>query len=228
MNKYGVLFLIILFTNQVRAQFSITPSDSVSLYDVATPNLDAFVSAYCTNTSPTNIIIEWRFIYYTGAMGWDLAFCDKENCYSADTLVKEFELAPQEVGDMKYTISHNCKPGSGEARVDLWIKGDSANTSRSIKYTAQIDIDNACTVNVTDRSLTRLSIYPNPAKDLITISGLKTNGGEQLCIFDLSGRLILDNQIRSSQVDISTLHSGYYLLRVYESGKAIAQGSFMK
>ncbi len=65
-----------------------------------------------------------------------------------------------------------------------------------------------------------IRVYPNPARDQLVVAGL-TSGGSYLELRDLSGRLIVAEQTRSvsSQLDVSDISSGIYILRV-RSGKS--------
>ena len=59
-----------------------------------------------------------------------------------------------------------------------------------------------------------LNVYPNPAKDLITVDGLE--GGEYITIIDLSGKVlsITKNSGTQVEVSVSNLPTGVYLVRV--------------
>ncbi|NMH27482.1 T9SS type A sorting domain-containing protein [Flavobacterium silvaticum] len=57
-----------------------------------------------------------------------------------------------------------------------------------------------------------LSVYPNPVKDILRISGI--SGNIQASIFDVNGRLMLNQQINSNGIDLSSLQNGIYLVKV--------------
>ena len=52
------------------------------------------------------------------------------------------------------------------------------------------------------------SVYPNPAKSVITVNG---NNGNEINIFDLAGKLVLKSNV--SKIDISTIQSGIYVVK---------------
>lgn len=64
----------------------------------------------------------------------------------------------------------------------------------------------------------KLSLYPNPAIDHITLSGLSAlESVEQLQIYDLSGRVVLSKNLNGSDTEtlnISTLVNGIYQVRI--------------
>ena len=59
-----------------------------------------------------------------------------------------------------------------------------------------------------------LNVYPNPVKDILTISGLE--GGEIISIFDLSGRLVINTKATNEieEISVNNLPSGNYFLRI--------------
>jgi len=61
----------------------------------------------------------------------------------------------------------------------------------------------------------RFEIYPNPAGDVI-YSNL-TDG--TATVYDLSGRLVLTAQLRSGSLDVSSLKSGAYIVRLSYGNK---------
>ncbi|MFL5764261.1 MAG: T9SS type A sorting domain-containing protein [Bacteroidia bacterium] len=84
------------------------------------------------------------------------------------------------------------------------------------------------TTGVADRDLSDVSVYPNPAKDVINISGLENNTGViTLTFYDGPGRMLFKEETyaNAGTVKISTgdLSPGIYLLNISgASGKRIA------
>ncbi|MDR2836569.1 MAG: T9SS type A sorting domain-containing protein, partial [Bacteroidales bacterium] len=64
-------------------------------------------------------------------------------------------------------------------------------------------------VSLDSENFTNISVYPNPAKDEINISGIEN---PQVIISDLSGRIILTTN--SSKININNLSEGMYFLQV--------------
>ena len=75
-------------------------------------------------------------------------------------------------------------------------------------------IDNLGTQNTS--ALRTITVYPNPANDVITLSNPQNINLRSVSIYDMTGRLIITKDlqaaIQESTVDISTLQSGNYLL----------------
>ncbi|MCK9290119.1 MAG: T9SS type A sorting domain-containing protein, partial [Bacteroidales bacterium] len=58
-------------------------------------------------------------------------------------------------------------------------------------------------------SANQLVVYPNPARDKLTIKGFETGTIE---IYDLTGKLLHHTQIQDGTIDISTLEQGIFLI----------------
>lgn len=68
-------------------------------------------------------------------------------------------------------------------------------------------------------------VYPNPSSTVITIKGISTIVGD-LRIIDLGGKVVY-NSAELTTIDVSTLNSGTYLVRIVADGK-VAQTKFVK
>lgn len=66
-----------------------------------------------------------------------------------------------------------------------------------------------------EQSFSNLSIHPNPTTGIITIMGLPENETYDLFIFDLLGKQVFSQKVQgTTEVDLSNLNKGVYLLRV--------------
>jgi hypothetical protein len=71
-------------------------------------------------------------------------------------------------------------------------------------------------------------LFPNPAKDNVTISGLQ--GTEQICIYDISGRLLLQTRASKNQttINLANISSTVCFVRISKSdGTAAVYKLFM-
>jgi hypothetical protein len=57
-----------------------------------------------------------------------------------------------------------------------------------------------------------LKIYPNPAINYLTIEGLNNHTIAQ--VYDISGKLLLNKQLNTNQIDISPLAKGLYFIKL--------------
>lgn len=74
--------------------------------------------------------------------------------------------------------------------------------------------------SITTRS-SGLKMYPNPAKDFITISGIATGQG-QADLYTLHGQKVMSSVIRAGEpLDVRSLNRGVYLVRLQIEGQVV-------
>ncbi len=78
--------------------------------------------------------------------------------------------------------------------------------------TSQITVD-LCTGTSTSLSMTNIVVYPNPFKEVITLSGME--GNTKLEMFNVLGELVISTEITTPHFELrtSTLPSGVYYLK---------------
>ena len=76
-------------------------------------------------------------------------------------------------------------------------------------------IDYSGTTGIKKGENTGISIYPNPAKSIVFVSGITQNS--VVSIFDSNGRMLMNKRISDNQVDISELAKGIYTLKVTDN-----------
>lgn len=98
-----------------------------------------------------------------------------------------------------------------------WNDGNTDNprsfiVTGNVTYTAYFEADQV--QGIGDVEGTVVSLYPNPASEVVTISGLAT--GTQVSLVDLSGRTVGQYVAQESQLmmDVSTLLPGAYFVRI--------------
>jgi hypothetical protein len=83
------------------------------------------------------------------------------------------------------------------------------------------------TMGTDDFGLEGISVYPNPASDILNI-GLEQNIGrfDTVKMFDISGRLVinksLSSQLQQVELDVNTLSSGVYVLQVSSDAEQLS------
>ena len=112
--------------------------------------------------------------------------------------------------------------GSGNATVTLRAGVNSSRETRNATITITGSgvssktitvIQQAGAVGITSQMEENIRIFPNPAKDGFSISGLKDQA--TICITDLNGRLLLTKQISGREtIPVSSLSSGLYFIKV--------------
>jgi hypothetical protein len=70
------------------------------------------------------------------------------------------------------------------------------------------------TLSNKDFSKTELSIYPNPVNNGIVNINSSLSGVKNIQLYDIMGRQVLNTKLTSDVLDVSSVHSGLYLLRI--------------
>lgn len=87
-----------------------------------------------------------------------------------------------------------------------------------------VTIGNApCNLSLNENE-TKLSVYPNPANEMLFVS----ESNLTFSIHDLSGKLILQGVTSTSGIDISSLTSGIYVISLLNSDETITVSKFIK
>ncbi len=84
-----------------------------------------------------------------------------------------------------------------------------------------------CELEIHDFLADDIHIYPNPAKDILNFEMPVNTDIKNISIYDISGRLILQNDTDFKQLNISNLASGTFLLKM-ETSKGRVISKFIK
>ncbi|MBF8149187.1 VCBS repeat-containing protein [Winogradskyella sp. F6397] len=76
-------------------------------------------------------------------------------------------------------------------------------------------------LSVIDETLVDLTIYPNPVEADLTIKTSADVINKIATVFDVNGKRVLNQKLKSNTVDVSNLTSGVYFLRLESEGKII-------
>lgn len=77
-------------------------------------------------------------------------------------------------------------------------------------------------------STTDFSVYPNPANDIINIKFSNNMQIANAQVYDLSGRLVFDAAVNNQIIDVKSLSSGSYILKVKNSDGQQFTQKFLK
>ncbi len=94
----------------------------------------------------------------------------------------------------------------------------------NIAYCEDIVIDGQSNVGIQNNELEQVSIYPNPAADKVYFE-INNNKAAKICIFNASGKLVLNQAVNSSleTIDLTTFSSGIYSCQISTSNNEIIQ-----
>ncbi|GAA3638150.1 T9SS type A sorting domain-containing protein [Flavivirga jejuensis] len=107
--------------------------------------------------------------------------------------------------------------------IVIYIKSPNTVDSDDEVFYDNIELYETSTLSLNDISTSNFKIYPNPAKDYITIQSkdLKINSIE---IFDLLGKSIYSKiEPSDNKINVSNFSKGIYLLKLESEGKSLAK-----
>jgi len=81
---------------------------------------------------------------------------------------------------------------------------------------SQIEVEEACaTVTVNDLNFNDyFSLYPNPAKDILTISCKNGTTIEEVVIYNQTGQIVFEGGLSNNTIDVSGLRQGMYIVEL--------------
>ena len=83
------------------------------------------------------------------------------------------------------------------------------------------NITEGSALTVTDNTLVDLTIFPNPVEDELTIKTSADVINKIATVFDINGKRVLNLKLESNSVDVSSLTTGIYFLRLESEGKTM-------
>jgi len=122
------------------------------------------------------------------------------------------------ITNMYYNVS-GLKPGV-KYTYAVQARDEFSNLSQFTEITFRTPCSSSCPdttdidINVIDNSI---SVYPNPANDIISITSADDINEMNIRISDLCGKVWIEKTIFDRQVDISALSPGVYFIRVNSS-----------
>ena len=83
------------------------------------------------------------------------------------------------------------------------------------------NIEEGSALSITDEALADVVIYPNPVDKELNIETTANITNKIATVFDINGKRILNIKLKSNALDVSSLESGIYFLRLESDGKSI-------
>jgi hypothetical protein len=88
--------------------------------------------------------------------------------------------------------------------------------------------DTITTVSSLESNNSVLSVYPNPATNVLNISNVKTNN-LSFILYNANGQIVLKNNIETNtSIEITNLQSGLYFYTVQKNGAVMQKGKVLK
>jgi hypothetical protein len=72
-------------------------------------------------------------------------------------------------------------------------------------------------LQITEDSISKYKIFPNPFSDVINIIGIKD--AARYSIYTMEGKLIKNQHLQNSQINLGEFSKGIYFLQLLSNGK---------
>ena len=140
--------------------------------------------------------------------GWETAICEDELCHPTSTSTNEFSVGHGKTFDFKFNFYPYGVKDCGSGDIVLVSKMNPSN--RDSFHAAICTFDPTASV---EEVSTKISIYPNPAKDYIVVN-TGNNDEIRVAIYDILGNKYLEETTFSGRrLNIASLNSGVYILK---------------
>ena len=143
-------------------------------------------------------------------------------------------LVPTRVGtESNWSNLYGGDPAFGiktDNTMWAWGFGQSGQMGNGIRANSNVPviIQNCNALATNDQLITnQLAVSPNPTGGFLNIKIPGNLAIDQLTIYDALGKKVIEQNQTTSHLDVSTLHSGLYVLQVLSSGKTF-QSKFVK
>lgn len=131
-----------------------------------------------------------------------------------------------------YTL-HADIPGYGVTSQTIDVNATTSSFDVVLCTIDSINMIDMCEINVTSvndfSSKNEIRIYPNPAKNSLTIS-FENNNSSTIQIVDITGKIVLTKKLIKTieRLDISSLQNGMYFIKIQSNEKDFVQKLIVK
>jgi hypothetical protein len=220
--------------NYATAQFTTTSTGCASPKDTSTNGTITGAATIPFNTnvtgliSPSGDIDNYKFVITTGGtititlstvpFDYDLKLLN-----SAGTQLN----ISQAGGTSNETISRTVTAGTYYAQVYGYNGANSATSC----YTLRVQLGTASRGNdLITSDVQKVDVFPNPARNVVNINLTGFTGRSDVSMFDINGRVIMNRAVGTgnSQLDISALPAGVYMMKIKNGGKEVSMKKIIK
>jgi Secretion system C-terminal sorting domain len=186
-----------------------------------TTKATAIVTVTYTFSCNTNIPLPITLVSFTAQTKKD---CSVQIIWKTgvESNLKRFVIESSTNGSVFFPVATELPLGGGSIYTITDNKapdGISYYRIRSIDNDGREQVSKIVSVN--NNCSGRISIYPNPANDILKIVGFSTSEKVTVQIYDAAGKMVANNQFAGNaiiNVDIHTLPKGMYQMKAFTSG----------
>ncbi|OQP56794.1 peptidase [Niastella vici] len=216
------------------AQFTTASTTCASTLDNSTNGTISGAATIPFNTnvtgliSPSGDIDNYKFVITTGGTA-TVTLTTLPGDYDLKVLNSAgTQLAiSQAGGTTSESISRTYTAGTYYAQVYGWNGANSATTC----YTLKVQLGTASRGNdLVTSDVQKVAVFPNPTSNIVNINLTGFTGKSDVRLFDVNGRMIMQRQVSTtnSQLDISALPAGIYMMKIKNDGKEVNMTKIIK
>jgi len=129
-------------------------------------------------------------------------------------------------GTTSESISGTISAGTYYVQVYGYNGANSATTC----YTLRVALGTATRSGAVSGDLDKVQVYPNPANNVVNVNLSAVKGKSDVSIYDVNGRQVLRREVNAvnAQLDISTLPTGVYIIKVKNGLKEVSTTKIIK
>ncbi|MFT4017482.1 MAG: T9SS type A sorting domain-containing protein [Agriterribacter sp.] len=123
--------------------------------------------------------------------------------------------------------------GNSSASVGYEYFEDYASSNHTYYRIIQRDLDGILTYSKVlsvncGKTEMRQNVFPNPANNTITLTGVDSRNINYIEIFDITGRTVMLSRDKKATIDISALSKGIYIVKLVNKDAGILSRKFIK
>jgi sugar lactone lactonase YvrE len=202
----GNIYVGDTFNNLIR---KITPLGEVSTLAGSTQGFADGIGASAQFNLPVRLAIDTAGNVYVADAG-----NDKIRKITPDGIVNTFAGSTQgfEDGPGDEAMFYNPIAVAIDATGNIYVADRGNNVIRKITQL----------LNVSQNDITsKMTMYPNPVKTVLTLKSEKNYVVDKIHITDLSGKIVLKQTQNNNAINVESLTKGLYILEVYSQSKKI-------
>jgi hypothetical protein len=133
----------------------------------------------------------------------------------------------QASGTSSESINRTVNAGTYYAQVYGYNGANSATSC----YTLRVQLGTASReTDLATSDVQKVAVFPNPANNVVNINLTAFKGKSEVSMFDVNGRLVLRREVNpvNTQLDISALPAGVYIMRIKNGVKEVNMTKIIK
>jgi hypothetical protein len=124
---------------------------------------------------------------------------------------------PIEPGEFSVTVDGSMLPAGKLVQFGFTVYGPNANAENP--YHGRVVIGDAG-LSVSDNTPLDMVIYPNPSNGSYVTIQTPVNGVKYVEVFDITGKRLINTSLSADTLDVSSISSGLYLVKVTVEGQS--------